>query len=46
MIARLIRWSIEHRFLVLLASAFLAAWGIYSVQRTPIDRAAQARPWA
>jgi copper/silver efflux system protein len=37
MIARLIRWSIEHRFLVLLASAFLAAWGIYSVQRTPID---------
>src|SRR5471032_2604299 len=37
MIARLIRWSIEHRFLVLLASAFLGAWGIYSVQRTPID---------
>jgi Cu(I)/Ag(I) efflux system membrane protein CusA/SilA len=36
-IARLIRWSIEHRFLVLLASVFLAAWGVYSLQRTSID---------
>src|SRR6478736_1562089 len=37
MIARLIRWSIERRFLVLLATAFLAAWGIYAVHRTPVD---------
>src|SRR5450432_4322453 len=37
MIARLIRWSIANRFLVLIASVFLAAWGLYSVQRTPIN---------
>ena len=37
MIARLIRWSIERRFLVLLATAFLAAWGIYSVRHTAVD---------
>jgi len=36
-IARLIRWSIAHRFMVLFASAFVAAWGIYSVRNTPID---------
>ena len=37
MIARLIRWSIANRVAVLLASAFLAAWGIYALQRTPLD---------
>jgi Cu(I)/Ag(I) efflux system membrane protein CusA/SilA len=37
MIARLIRWSIANRFLVLLATAGLVAWGIWSVQRTPVD---------
>ncbi len=37
MIARLIFWSITHRFFVLLGSVFLAAWGIYSLQHTPID---------
>ncbi len=37
MIARLIRWSIGNRFLVLLASAFLAAWGIYALRQTPVD---------
>jgi Cu(I)/Ag(I) efflux system membrane protein CusA/SilA len=37
MIARLIRWSIANRFLVLLATLGLAAWGIWSVQRTPVD---------
>ena len=37
MIARLIRWSIANRLLVLLASLFLAGWGIYALQRTPID---------
>jgi len=37
MITRLIRASIENRFLVLLVTAFLVAWGIYSVQQTPID---------
>ena len=37
MIARLIRWSIANRLLVLLASAFLAAAGIYALLRTPVD---------
>src|SRR5512134_3456435 len=37
MIANLIRWSIANRFLVLMATALLAAWGVYAVLRTPID---------
>jgi Cu(I)/Ag(I) efflux system membrane protein CusA/SilA len=36
-IARLIRWAIAKRFLVLLATAGLVAWGIWAVQRTPVD---------
>jgi len=36
-IARLILWSITQRFFVLLGSVFLAAWGVYSLQHTPID---------
>ena len=37
MIASLIRWSIANRFLVLLASLMISAWGVYSVQRMPLD---------
>lgn len=37
MIAKLIRWSIANRFLVLLATVMLSAWGVYSVLRTPLD---------
>ena len=37
MIAKLIRWSIANRFLVLLATLMLSAWGLYSLQRTPLD---------
>jgi Cu(I)/Ag(I) efflux system membrane protein CusA/SilA len=37
MIAKLIRWSIANRFLVLLATAMAIAWGIWSLQRTPLD---------
>ncbi|NNC57741.1 MAG: efflux RND transporter permease subunit [Woeseiaceae bacterium] len=37
MITGLIRWSIKNRFLVLLATGFLVAWGIYSVKQTPVD---------
>ena len=37
MIARLIRWSIHNRFLVLLATVMLTAWGIWSLARTPLD---------
>ncbi|HEV8690798.1 MAG TPA: efflux RND transporter permease subunit, partial [Ideonella sp.] len=37
MIARLIRWSITNRFLVLLATLMVSAWGVYSVTKTPLD---------
>ncbi|MEJ2130483.1 MAG: efflux RND transporter permease subunit, partial [Gammaproteobacteria bacterium] len=37
MIAAIIRWSIENRFLVLLGTAFLVAWGVIAVRATPVD---------
>src|SRR5690606_34822974 len=37
MIARLIHWSIANRYLVLLATMFITAWGIWAVKTTPID---------
>jgi len=37
MIAALIRWSIVNRFMVLLATVVVAAWGVYSLMRTPLD---------
>ena len=37
MIAKLIRWSIANRFLVLLATLGLTAWGIWALSRTPVD---------
>ncbi|HEX6721717.1 MAG TPA: efflux RND transporter permease subunit [Burkholderiaceae bacterium] len=37
MIADLIRWSITNRFLVMLATLGIAAWGVVSLLRTPLD---------
>ncbi|MDE1999018.1 MAG: efflux RND transporter permease subunit, partial [Burkholderiales bacterium] len=37
MIEKLIHWSIANRFLVLLATLFLAAWGVWAVNTTPVD---------
>ncbi|HZF15382.1 MAG TPA: efflux RND transporter permease subunit [Steroidobacteraceae bacterium] len=37
MIARLIRWSIGNRFLVLLATLILAGWGLWAMLRAPLD---------
>ena len=37
MIAALIRWSLGNRFLVLLSAVIIAAWGVWSVQQTPLD---------
>ncbi|RZI40327.1 efflux RND transporter permease subunit [Herbaspirillum sp. HC18] len=37
MIAKLIRWSIVNRFLVLLATLGLTAWGIWALSKTPLD---------
>ena len=39
MIAQLIRWSITNRFLVLLATVMVAAWGVWAMFRTPLDAA-------
>jgi Cu(I)/Ag(I) efflux system membrane protein CusA/SilA len=36
-IAALIRWSIANRFLVLMATLMIAAWGVVSLLRTPLD---------
>ncbi|VTU18134.1 Cation efflux system protein CusA [Variovorax sp. SRS16] len=37
MIAALIRWSVGNRFLVLIATLFLVAVGLWSAARTPLD---------
>ncbi|CAM4224657.1 efflux RND transporter permease subunit [Bordetella muralis] len=37
MIARLIHWSIYNRFLVLLGTLVIAAWGVFSLLDTPVD---------
>src|SRR5262245_19052572 len=37
MIARLIRWSIATRLLVLLATIAIIAWGVSAMLRTPLD---------
>lgn len=37
MLAAIIRWSIANRFLVILATLFVTAWGIWSVEMTPVD---------
>jgi len=37
MIARLIHWSIGNRFLVLLATLFITALGVWSLRNTPLD---------
>ena len=37
MIAALIRWSIRNRFLVLVLTVLVTAWGIYSLRHTPVD---------
>src|SRR3546814_19542664 len=37
MIEKLIRWSINNRFLVLLATLFLLFWGLWAIKNAPID---------
>jgi len=36
-IAALIRWSVHNRYLVILATILVAAWGVVSLLRTPLD---------
>ena len=37
MIARLIRWSIANRLLVLIGTLIATAWGVWALYRTPVD---------
>jgi Cu(I)/Ag(I) efflux system membrane protein CusA/SilA len=37
MIAQLIRWSIDNRILIVIASLMVTALGVYSVKETPVD---------
>jgi Cu(I)/Ag(I) efflux system membrane protein CusA/SilA len=37
MLALLIRWSIQNRFLVLIGTLLLAAWGVHATLSTPLD---------
>ena len=37
MLGTLIRWSIQNRFLVLMATLLLTAWGIHATLSTPLD---------
>ena len=37
MIARLIHHAIANRFLVLLGTMMVAAWGLWALLRTPLD---------
>lgn len=37
MIERIIRWSIDNRFLILLLTVILSVGGIYTIKNTPVD---------
>ena len=37
MIAKLIRWSVGNRLLVLLGAVIIAGWGMWAIKTTPID---------
>ncbi|HKL50573.1 MAG TPA: efflux RND transporter permease subunit, partial [Wenzhouxiangellaceae bacterium] len=37
MIESIIRWSVANRFLVLMLAVLVAAWGVISMLRTPLD---------
>ncbi len=37
MVVKLIEWSLQNRFLVLLLTVILVAWGLYTVKNTPLD---------
>jgi len=37
MVVKLIEWSLQNRFLVLLLTVILIAWGLYTVKNTPLD---------
>ncbi len=37
MLEKIIEYSVKNRFLIILATAFILLWGIYSLAKTPLD---------
>lgn len=37
MVAQIIRWSLKNRFLILVGTFFIIAFGIYALKHTPVD---------
>ena len=37
MISKIISWSLKNRYIVLLVAVGLFGWGIYNIQRNPVD---------
>ena len=37
MLEKVIEWSLQNRFLVILAALFAALWGTYALFETPLD---------
>ena len=37
MLEKIIDWSIQNKFIVILATIFVAMWGVYALQQTPLD---------
>ncbi|MBU4054886.1 MAG: efflux RND transporter permease subunit, partial [Proteobacteria bacterium] len=37
MLKKIIEWSINNKFMVILATLFLIAWGMYSLYNIPVD---------
>ncbi|RMD87474.1 MAG: efflux RND transporter permease subunit, partial [Candidatus Dadabacteria bacterium] len=37
MLEKIIEWSARNRFIVILSTVFIVAWGIYSASKTPLD---------
>ncbi len=37
MLEKIIDWSIQNKFFVILATVFVIVWGVYSIENTPLD---------
>ena len=37
MLEKIIQWSLDNKFLVIIATVFLTLWGLYALRNTPLD---------
>jgi len=37
MLEKIIQWSIQNKFMVILATVFVSFWGLYSLREMPLD---------